>query len=182
MANEKFDLKQEIATLREDALRPTRTFGRSTQLWVGSLLAVIVWGLFCYIHQLRHGLGVTAMRDYVSWGLYISTFVFFIGISHSGTLVSAILRITKQEWRRPITRSAELLTFVSLLFGGIMPIIDLGRPDRILNLVFHGRIQSPLIWDVICILTYFTGSTVFLFLPMIPDMALLRDRMTANGS
>jgi Ni/Fe-hydrogenase subunit HybB-like protein len=122
------------------------------------------------------------MRNYVSWGLYISTFVFFIGISHSGTLVSAILRITKQEWRRPITRSAELLTFVSLLFGGIQPIIDLGRPDRIANLVIFGRVQSPLMWDVISICTYFAGSTVFLFLPMIPDMALCRDRLTVCNS
>ncbi len=178
MANEKYNLKNEIETLREDCLRPTRTFGRSTQIWVGCLLVIIGWGLYCYIHQLRDGLGVTAMRNYVSWGLYISTFVFFIGISHSGTLVSAILRITKQEWRRPITRSAELLTFVSLCFGGIQPIIDLGRPDRIMNLVFFGRIQSPLIWDIISIMTYFTGSTVFLFLPMIPDMALCRDRLT----
>ncbi len=178
MANEKYNLKQEIETLREDCLRPTRTFGRTTQIWVGFLLIVMGWGLYCYIHQLRHGLGVTAMRDYVSWGLYISTFVFFIGISHSGTLVSAILRITKQEWRRPITRSAELLTFVSLLFGGIQPIIDLGRPDRIANLVIFGRVQSPLMWDVISICTYFAGSSVFLFLPMIPDMALCRDRLT----
>ncbi len=177
MANQKYNLKEEIEQVREDCLRPTRKWGRSTQIWIGSLLMVMAWGLYCYIHQLRNGLGVTAMRNYVSWGLYISTFVFFIGISHSGTLVSAILRITKQEWRRPITRSAELLTFVSLLFGGIMPIIDLGRPDRIANLVIFGRVQSPLLWDVISILTYFTGSTVFLFLPMIPDMALCRDRL-----
>jgi Ni/Fe-hydrogenase subunit HybB-like protein len=182
MTNDTYDLKKEIAILEEDCLRPTRTFGRSTQIWVGALLVVIGWGLYCYIHQLRHGLGVTAMRDYVSWGLYISTFVFFIGISHSGTLVSAILRITKQEWRRPITRSAELLTFVSLCFGGIQPIIDLGRPDRIANLVIFGRLQSPLIWDIISICTYFAGSTVFLFLPMIPDMALCRDRLTVVDS
>ncbi len=177
MVNQKNNLQQEIEQVREDCLRPTRKWGRSTQIWIGCLLMVMGWGLYCYIHQLRNGLGVTAMRNYVSWGLYISTFVFFIGISHSGTLVSAILRITKQEWRRPITRSAELLTFVSLLFGGIMPIIDLGRPDRIANLVIFGRVQSPLLWDVISICTYFTGSTVFLFLPMIPDMALCRDRL-----
>ena len=172
------ELNKEIAILQEDCLRPTRKWSAVTIVWIAFLSLVAAWGFGVFIYQLRNGLGVTAMRNYVSWGLYISTFVFFIGISHSGTLVSAILRITKQEWRRPITRSAELLTFVSLLFGGIMPIIDLGRPDRILNLVIHGRIQSPLIWDVICIMTYFTGSTVFLFLPMIPDMALCRDRLT----
>src|SRR5450759_541976 len=163
MATEKYNLKQEIETVREDCLRQAQKWGRSTQIWIGCLLMVMGWGLYCYIHQLRHGLGVTAMRDYVSWGLYIATFVFFIGISHSGTLVSAILRVTKQEWRRPITRSAELLTFVSLCFGGIMPIIDLGRPDRIANLVIFGRVQSPLMWDVMSILTYFTGSTIFLW-------------------
>lgn len=178
MSNDRYELIKEIETAREDCLKPTRRWGRSTRIWIGCLLIVIAWGLYCYIYQLRHGLGVTAMRDYVSWGLYISTFVFFIGISHSGTLVSAILRITKQEWRRPITRSAELLTFVSLLFGGIMPIIDLGRPDRLPHLVIFGRIQSPLMWDIISICTYFVGSTVFLFLPMIPDMALCRDRLT----
>lgn len=178
MVTEKYDLNQEIETLRETCLSPARKWGRLTKIWIGFLLMVMGWGLYCYIHQLRHGLGVTAMRDYVSWGLYISTFVFFIGLSHSGTLVSAILRITKQEWRRPITRSAELLTFVSLCFGGIMPIIDLGRPDRVANLVIFGRIQSPLLWDVISICTYFSGSTIFLYLPMIPDMALCRDRLT----
>src|SRR5665647_1383014 len=182
MVTEKNDLNQEIETLREVCLRPAKKWGCSTLIWIGCLLMVMGWGLYCYIHQLRSGLGVTAMRDYVSWGLYISTFVFFIGLSHSGTLVSAILRITKQEWRRPITRSAELLTFVSLCFGGIMPIIDLGRPDRIANLVIFGRIQSPLLWDVISICTYFAGSTVFLFLPMIPDMALCRDRLTVCDS
>src|ERR1039457_383069 len=182
MVNEKYNLKEEIEQVREDCLRPTRKWGRSTQIWIGFLLIVISWSLYCYIHQLIGGLGVTAMRNYVSWGLYISTFVFFIGISHSGTLVSAILRITKQEWRRPITRSAELLTFVSLCFGGIQPIIDLGRPDRIANLVIFGRLQSPLIWDIISICTYFMGSTVFLFLPMIPDMALCRDRLTVCDS
>jgi len=175
-------LKNGIEILREDCLRPLQKWGRSTLIWIGFLLIVIGWGLYCYIHQLRNGLGVTAMRDYVSWGLYISTFVFFIGISHSGTLVSAILRISKQEWRRPITRSAELLTFVSLLFGGILPIIDLGRPDRLANIVIFGRVQSPLVWDVISICTYLVGSTTFLFLPMIPDMALCRDRLTVCDS
>src|ERR1039457_4502152 len=182
MTNEKYNLKQEIETVREDCLRPTRNWGKNTKIWLACLILVAAWGIFAYIYQCMHGLGATAMRNYVSWGLYISTFVFFIGISHSGTLVSAILRITKQEWRRPITRSAELLTFVSLLFGGIMPIIDLGRPDRIANLVIFGRIQSPLMWDIISICTYFVGSTIFLFLPMIPDMALCRDRLTVCDS
>jgi molybdopterin-containing oxidoreductase family membrane subunit len=168
--------------IEKDALRPIGKFTPVTRLWIGILMVIIVWGIAIYIRQIYFGLGTTAMRNYVSWGLYISTFVFFIGISHSGTLVSAILRITNKEWRRPITRSAELLTFVSLLFGGLMPIIDMGRPDRVPYMVIFGRLQSPLMWDIICIGTYFVGSSLFLYLPMIPDIALCRDRLSQNAS
>ena len=171
-----------VGGIENDFLKPIGRYSPLTRLWIGLLLIIAVWGVAIYIRQIYFGLGTTAMRNYVSWGLYISTFVFFIGISHSGTLVSAILRITNKEWRRPITRSAELLTWVSLLFGGLMPIIDMGRPDRIHYLVIFGRLQSPLLWDIICIGTYFVGSTLFLYLPMIPDIALCRDRLSAKAS
>lgn len=171
-----------VESIENDFLKPIGQYSPLNRLWIGFLLIIVVWGAAIYIRQIYFGLGTTAMRNYVSWGLYISTFVFFIGISHSGTLVSAILRITNKEWRRPITRSAELLTWVSLLFGGIMPIIDMGRPDRIPNLVIFGRLQSPLLWDIICIGTYFVGSSLFLYLPMIPDIALCRDRLSGNAT
>lgn len=164
-------------TMEKELLEPLGKLDPVGRIAVGILGVIALWGLIAYVHQLIGGLATTAMRNYVSWGLYIATFVFFIGISHSGTLVSAILRITNKEWRRSITRSAELCTFVSLVFGGIMPIIDMGRPDRVFNLLFHGRLQSPLMWDIICIFTYFVGSTLFLFLPMIPDIALCRDKL-----
>lgn len=168
-----------LENIRSDFLQPVspRKWSTTSRYWIIFLSLVAMWGLMAYAYQLKSGLEATAMRNYVSWGLYISTFVFFIGISHSGTLVSAILRITHQEWRRPITRSAELLTVVALMFGGLMPIVDLGRPDRIHHLVLFGRLQSPLLWDVLCIGTYFVGSTLFLYLPMIPDIALCRDRL-----
>lgn len=169
-------------SIENDFLKPIGKYSPFSRLWIGFLLIIALWGAAIYIRQIYFGLGTTAMRDYVSWGLYISTFVFFIGISHSGTLVSAILRITNKEWRRPITRSAELLTWVSLLFGGMMPLIDMGRPDRVLHLVIFGRLQSPLLWDIICIGTYFVGSSLFLYLPMVPDIALCRDRLSANAS
>lgn len=142
---------------------------------LGVLALLFAAGVIAYIIQIKNGLAVTAMRDYVSWGLYISMFIFFIGISHVGALMSAILRLTGADWRYPITRMAEAITFSSLLFAGIMPILDMGRPDRIMNLLFHGRIQSPIIWDVLAISTYFAGSAIFLYLPMIPDLARLRD-------
>ncbi|MCX6292263.1 MAG: polysulfide reductase NrfD [Bacteroidetes bacterium] len=168
--------------IRQELLAPIGKYSPLNRLWIGFLSVIVLWGIAIYARQCIWGLGTTAMRNYVSWGLYISTFVFFIGISHSGTLVSAILRITNKEWRRPITRSAELLTWVSLLFGGMMPIIDMGRPERIPNLILFGRLQSPLVWDIICIGTYFTGSTIFLYLPMIPDIAICRDRLSGNAS
>ncbi|MBI5285052.1 MAG: polysulfide reductase NrfD [Chloroflexi bacterium] len=146
--------------------------------WVSVLVLIIAWGGFAYYVQLRDGLIVTGMRDRISWGFYISNFVFFIGISHAGTLISAILRVSKAGWRTPITRMAEFITVVALCVGGLFPIIDLGRPDRVQNVILYGRWQSPIIWDVVAITTYLTASITYLLLPMIPDLALFRDHTT----
>jgi molybdopterin-containing oxidoreductase family membrane subunit len=145
-------------------------------MWLGIFSAVALWGLYGYITQLRYGLIVTGMRDEISWGLYISNFVFFTGISYGGTLISAILRVTDADWRHPITRLSEAITVFALCVGGPMVIIDLGRPDRMLNLFIHGRIQSPILWDVIAVSTYLAGCALYLYLPMIPDLALLANR------
>jgi len=139
-----------------------------------SLLAA--WGLSCYVYQLFNGLAVTAMNNYFSWGIYIVNFVFFIGISMAGTLISAMLRLTGAEWRRPITRLAEGITLFALVIAGPMIIIDMGRPDRFLYVLLHGRLQSPILWDVLSLNTYLAGSMLYLYLPMIPDLALLRDQ------
>jgi Ni/Fe-hydrogenase subunit HybB-like protein len=140
------------------------------------LLFVLLAGWMLFSRQLLYGLGVTGLNQPVGWGFYIVNFVFFIGISHAGTLISAILRLSKAEWRRPITRMAEVITVVVLAIGGFHPILDLGRPDRMLNIFSAGRLQSPLLWDVTSISAYFMASTVYLYIPMIPDIALLRDR------
>jgi Ni/Fe-hydrogenase subunit HybB-like protein len=149
--------------------------------WVTFLVAIIAWGAYAYSVQLREGLIVTGMRDRISWGLYIVTFVFFIGISHAGTLISAILRTTQAKWRTPVTRMAEFITVVALFCGAMFVLVDLGRPDRALNVVTHGRWQSPIIWDLTSITTYLTASIVYLGLPMVPDLALFRDRLAAQG-
>lgn len=149
---------------------------RAGRILTAALLAVIGWGAFAFIWQAFHGLSVTAMSNYFSWGVYIVNFVFFIGVSHAGTLVSAILRVTGAQWRRPITRMAEAITLFALLVGAPMVVIDMGRPDRVWHILNHGRIQSPILWDVMSIATYMTGSIIYLYLPMIPDLALLRDR------
>ena len=164
--------------LDEDEIlfRPIYQTGKGFYVLAAALLTVFMFGVVMYIRQFIFGLGVTGMNEPVTWGFYIISFVFFIGISHAGTLISAILRLSKAEWRRPITRMAEVITGIVLLIGGLHPIIDLGRPDRILNIFERGRLQSPLLWDLTSITAYFTASTIYLYLPLIPDIALLRDR------
>jgi len=174
-----------IRALRETARQPTRAqlvesellatlepLGRRGQIWIGTLVAVIVVAFGAYVYQLTHGLAVTGMGDFVSWGLYMTNFVFFIGISHAGTLISAILRVTQAEWRRPITRMAEAITVFALVIGGSMIFIDMGRPDRVLNIVTHGRLSSPILWDICSITTYLVGSFIYLYVAMIPDMPI----------
>jgi molybdopterin-containing oxidoreductase family membrane subunit len=167
----------EPSCTRDEALfRPTEETSRRFYVAVAVLLAVVLFTACMYVRQLIKGLAVTGMMQPVTWGFYIISFVFFIGISHAGTLISAILRITQAEWRRPITRMAEVITAIVLAIGGLHPIIDLGRPDRLMNVFVFGRLQSPLLWDVASISAYFAASTVYLFLPLIPDVALLRER------
>lgn len=166
-----FELEQDAALFR-----PIYQTGRGYYIVMGIFLAIYLWALYMYVVQIWLGLGVTGMNQPITWGFYIVNFVFFIGISHAGTLISAILRLSKAEWRRPITRMAEVITAIVLAIGGLHPIIDLGRPDRMLYLIEAGRLQSPLLWDVTSITAYFTASTVYLYVPMIPDIARLRDQ------
>jgi Ni/Fe-hydrogenase subunit HybB-like protein len=165
-----------ISKRETNLLRSVTETTATYYLWIGGLSCVVLWGLYAYIVQLRQGLIVTGMRDQTSWGLYITDFVFFIGISHAGTLISAVLRVTDAGWRRPITRLAEGITVFALCIGGPMVIIDMGRPDRMLYLFTHGRIQSSIFWDVLGVGTYLTGCIIYLYLPMIPDLGFLAQR------
>ncbi len=170
--------KNTLAEANDALTYPLVTSGRRYYGFVGLLLAVVSIGVYAYATQLTEGLVVTGLRSQVMWGIYVTNFVFFIGISHAGTLISAILRVTNTEWRRPITRMAEAITVLALIFGGSFIIFDLGRPDRIQNMLLYGRLDSPLIWDLISITTYLTGSILYLYLPLIPDIADLRDNLT----
>ncbi len=176
------DHASDVAEPLEDvALRPLRRVGVGYRLLIVTLVAVVAVGVYAYTVQLRRGLAVTGMAatlNKVVWGLYITNFVFFIGISHAGTLISAILRVSRAGWRTPITRMAEFITVVALSVGALFPILDLGRPNRLLNVVRFGRWPSPILWDFFAISTYFVGSVMYLFLPLIPDLATCRDRLT----
>jgi len=170
-------MEEKELKLEEDAalFEPIRRTSRRFYLTLSILVVVILWAAWAYLHQYRHGLGVTGLARPIFWGVYITNFVFFIGISHAGTLISAILRLAKAEWRRSITRSAEVITVLVLFFGVGNILMDLGRPDRMFNIIQFAQFRSPLLWDVSSITVYLTASSIYLFLPLIPDIALLRD-------
>jgi Ni/Fe-hydrogenase subunit HybB-like protein len=171
--------------INEDLLRPLE--GASGRyLAVLAFFAGIVIAAFCaFGWQVYSGIGVAGIRRPVFWGFYITNFVFWIGLSHAGTLISAILRLANATWRRPVTRCAEVITVFALSIGATFPIIHLGKPWLAFWLFPYPserglwpNIRSPLLWDFFAINTYLLGSVTFLLLPMIPDMALIRDRAT----
>ena len=173
-------MEPDVSASDAEILEPLRRTTWRFYVLLAGLAAIVGWGVYAYSWQLREGLSVTGLTDRVSWGVYISNFVFFIGISHAGTLISAILRVTRAEWRRPITRMAESITVMAIVVGAGFPLIDLGRPDRLMNVFFYGRLESAILWDFISIFTYLTGSLLYLLLPLIPDLAVVR-RSVALG-
>ena len=149
------------------------------KLWMAFLFLVIIVGGYAYYRQLKFGLVVTAMRDYTSWGIYISNFVFFVAISLVGSLISSILKLNKNDWSRPLTRVSEIIAVAAIICAAVIIIVDMGRPDRFFYVLKYLRIQSPIIWDVIIISTYLVISLILLYLSLLPDIALCRDRLTA---
>lgn len=145
-------------------------------LWVGFLLAIIFFAIFALIMQIVKGHIITGMRDNVVWGIYIVNFIFFMGISYAGALVSGSMHLFKTSWRGPVLRIAELTTIVALLIGPLFILLCIGRLDRLPFLFIHPRIQSPITWDVIAIFTDLFGCLIYLYLSFIRDFALLRDR------
>lgn len=161
----------------EDVLRPLRKSGIWGYLWVAFLVLIMLIGCYAYYLQLKHGLIVTALRDYATWGIYISNFVFFVAISLVGALISSVLRLTNFNWYRPLTRIAEIIAVAGVIWAGLIIIVDMGRPDRILNLFLHPRIQSPILWDVVVVTTYLVTSVLLLYLPLLPGIAICRNKL-----
>ena len=152
----------------------TRNIGRTGATWwivAAALAACVAFGIYAYAVQVREGHAVTGVTHSVFWGLYIVDFVFFIGISYGGAIVSAILRLTNAKWRAPISRLAEGTAVVTLGVGAASVLVDVGRPDRMLNLFFFAQPGSPITWDWIAINTYLVGTLIFFLLPLIPDVA-----------
>lgn len=159
-----------------------RKFTKRGVIWTSFLVILIILGIIAYADQLIKGQVVTNMRDYALWGIYISNFVFFVATSFVGSVAVAMLRLSKKAWRTPIVRIAEIITFASISMAGITIMIDMARPDRLLYLFIYGRLQSPIIWDVIIIPTFLAISLLLLYYPLLPDFAILKDHFKEKNS
>ena len=156
-------------------------FGRRGMIWTASLIAICCIGAVAYIQQLSEGLVVTNMGDYVSWGIYISNFVFFVAISLVGSLITAIFRLADVHWRTPLTRISEMIAVSAIIFASLIIIVDMGRPERLYYLFTHGRIQSPIMWDVIVITTYLVLSLFLLYITLLPDIKIMIEARETLG-
>ncbi len=153
---------------------------------IALLFAGVIFGASCWIYQIFVGVGVAGMNTPVHWGTYLINFVFWVGIAHSGTLISAILFLFRAGWRNPIARAAETMTVFAVCIAGLFPFIHLGRVWLVYYMLpipnqrtLWPNFQSPLIFDVIAISTYLTVSSLFWYTGLIPDLAIIRDR--SNG-
>lgn len=162
----------------KDVLRHMTTTSKGYKIWVAFLVAVILFGIYAYYRQVRYGLIVTAMRDYTSWGIYISNFVFYVAISLVGSLFSCILKLNNNKWADPLSRISEIIAVAAIACATVIIIVDMGRPERLVYVFKYLRIQSPIIWDVIIINTYLSISILLLYVSLLPDIALCRDRLT----
>ncbi len=178
------DIDENIAwaKINADVLRSMENPRPAYWVAIVACIAMIACAVAAEIYQYNVGMGPSNLNWPHMWDLYIATFVFWIGMSHSGTLLSAILHIIGADWRKPIYRFAEAMTTFSLLTAGLFPIIHLGRVwnmywvlPYVTDRGIWPNFRSPLVWDAFAITTYLTSSALFLFIGMIPDLAICRD-------
>ncbi len=176
---------QSLGDVNRDVLRP---LGRPGRGW-WALLALCAAGIGVFFtswgYQVVKGIGVSGLNGPVGWGVYITTFVFWVGIAHSGTLISAILFLFRAPWRQSIYRMAEAMTVFAVMTAGLFPLIHVGRVWHAYWLIPYPNsrflwpnFRSPLVWDVFAVTTYFTVSAIFFYLGTIPDLAAARDQAT----
>ncbi|MBX2827758.1 MAG: polysulfide reductase NrfD [Flavobacteriaceae bacterium] len=156
------------------------------QWWIVFSIALVafLWGLGCIIYTISTGIGVWGLNRTVNWAWDITNFVWWVGIGHAGTLISAVLLLFRQKWRMAINRSAEAMTIFSVIQAGLFPIIHMGRPWLAYWVLpipnqfgsLWVNFNSPLLWDVFAISTYLSVSLVFWWTGLLPDFAMIRDR------
>lgn len=165
-----------------DTLQPPP---RKYWIAIGILAAGVMIGAGSWIYQIFVGIGAGGHNHPVNWGTYLINFVFWVGIAHSGTLISAILHLFRAGWRNPIARAAETMTVFAVCIAGLFPFIHLGRVWMVYYMLPYPNqrtlwpnFMSPLMFDVVAISTYLTVSSLFWYTGMLPDLAAIRDRTT----
>ena len=183
------DIFRNEREFHDHTLRPMFVTTPAYYIFVLALALVMANGVAFFVIQTIEGMGNTGMREPLFWGTYIATFVFWVGVSHSGTIVSSLLRLTQANWRRPILRAAEAMTAFSLLVASLFPLIHVGRLWRVYYMfplpnqrMLWPNFKSPLAWDMMAINIYMMSSMTFLYIGLLPDIAVARDRAIAMGS
>lgn len=175
--NTDFLKDKRLDRIASDILKPVGV-DRSFLIWMSCLGTLLLICIYAYIIQLDKGLIVTGLRDYVSWGMYIANFVFFVATSLIGMLISSVLGMMGYKWVKPIGRIAEIIAVAFSAVAGLVIVSDMGRPERLPYVFMYARIQSPILWDVTVVTTYMVLSILLYLVTMIPDMAISKDRIT----
>jgi len=197
---------QATSTLRESLITGGKTVrdvsedisrqveGKPTRLWwmaMGISLVFLMFGVYCLTTVLWEGIGMWGLNKTVGWAWDITNFVWWVGIGHAGTLISAILLLFRQKWRMSINRAAEAMTIFAVICAATFPLVHMGRLWLGLYWVLPlpntwgslwANFNSPLLWDVFAITTYFIVSLVFWYIGLIPDFAVIRDRAIRMGN
>lgn len=171
-----------FAQVDQTVLNTLKPAGKGYWALIAVLFAGVLMGAACWLYQIFVGVGVAGMNNPVAWGTYLINFVFWVGIAHSGTLISAILHLFRAGWRNPIARAAETMTVFAVCTAGLFPFIHLGRAWMVYYMLpfpnqrnLWPNFQSPLMFDVVAISTYLTVSSLFWYTGMLPDLAIVRD-------
>ena len=169
----------ELNSYQQEALNYQRPniekFGKRNWFFTIFFSLWILAGLYALYLQIAKGHGVTGMRDNVVWGLFIVNFIFFIGLSYAGAIIAGVLHLLKVPWGKPIVRLAQMMTVISIIVGPVFILLCVGRFDRLWHLFVYPRIQSPMTWDVMAVVTFLVGAVLLLYLALIKDFAVYRD-------
>lgn len=169
------DIQSRKKALFKEFAPRLETTSTVSKIYISFLIAIILVGIYAFYLQMSEGQIVTGMRDNVVWGIYEVNFILLVCISYSGAFISGILHFFHTPWKTAIARIVEIITVLSLLIGPIYILLCMGRLDRLHYLFMYPRIQSPITWDIIAIITDIVACFIYLYLTFIPDFAILRD-------
>lgn len=175
-------MKEEVNKLISEIGPSLKSYTSKTKLWIGFLGVIILWGLYGLFIMFKDGHIVLGTRDNVVWGIFIVNFIFMIGLGYAGAIIAGIFRLFRLKWRAPVMRITLWMALFATIIGPLFILFEIGRFDRLHYLFIYPRIQSPIIWDVLAVITFITGAFLLSYFSLIRDFALLREDKTNNFS